>query len=46
MVESEVEEATLDGLESTGWAIKNGPEIAPGELFAPQQNCDETPEGT
>jgi len=33
MVESEVEEAALDWLEAIGWTIKNGPEIAPGELF-------------
>src|ERR1017187_145425 len=38
MVESEVEEATLDWLESIGWTIKNGPEIAPGELFAERES--------
>jgi type I restriction enzyme, R subunit len=38
MVESEVEDATLDWLESIGWTIKNGPEIAPGELFAERES--------
>ncbi len=32
--ESVVEEAALAWLESLGYAIKHGPEIAPGELFA------------
>ena len=30
--ESIVEQATLAWLESLGWAVKNGPEITPGEL--------------
>ncbi len=30
--ESAVEEAALAWLESLGWAVKHGPEIAPGEL--------------
>ncbi len=32
--ESEVESAALASLESLGWQIKHGPEIAPGEPFA------------
>ena len=32
--ESIVEQATLAWLESLGWTIKHGPEIAPGELAA------------
>ncbi len=36
--ESTVEEAALAWLESLGWAIKHGPEIAPGELFAERQD--------
>ena len=32
--ESVVEEAALAWLESLGYAVKHGPEIAPGELFA------------
>jgi type I restriction enzyme R subunit len=32
--ESVVEDAALAWLESLGYAIKHGPEIAPGELFA------------
>jgi hypothetical protein len=32
--ESVVEEAALACLQSLGYAIKNGPEIAPGEWFA------------
>jgi len=32
--ESVVEEAALAWLESIGWAIRNGSEIAPGELFS------------
>ncbi|OAQ20790.1 Type I restriction-modification system, restriction subunit R [Thermosulfurimonas dismutans] len=34
MAESEVESAALAWLESLGWQIKHGPEIAPGEPFA------------
>lgn len=34
MTESLVEEATLSWLESLGWSVRNGLEIAPGELFA------------
>lgn len=30
--ESVVEEAALDWLESLGWTVKQGAEIAPGEL--------------
>ena len=32
--ESVVEEAALPWLESLGYKVKHGPEIAPGELFA------------
>ena len=32
--ESVVEDATLAWLESLGYAVKHGPEIAPGELFS------------
>jgi type I restriction enzyme R subunit len=32
--ESVVEEAALAWLESLGYPVKHGPEIAPGELFA------------
>ena len=32
--ESVVEEAALAWLESLGYTVKHGPEIAPGELFA------------
>jgi hypothetical protein len=32
--ESVVEDAALAWLESPGYVIKHGPEIAPGELFA------------
>ena len=33
-IESVVEDAALAWLESIGYAVKHGPEIAPGELFA------------
>jgi type I restriction enzyme R subunit len=39
MVESEVEEAALEWLDSLGWAYRGGPEIAPGELFAGRGSC-------
>ena len=32
--ESTVESAAIAWLESLGWAVKHGPEIAPGELAA------------
>jgi hypothetical protein len=32
--ESVVEDAALGWLEGLGWAVKHGPEIAPGELFS------------
>jgi type I restriction enzyme, R subunit len=35
--ESVVEDAALAWLESLGYAIKHGPEIAPGELFAERE---------
>ncbi|MGE5482865.1 MAG: type I restriction endonuclease subunit R, partial [Bacteroidota bacterium] len=34
MTESLVEQAALAWLESLGWTVRHGPEIAPGELFA------------
>ena len=34
LTESQVEKATLVWLESLGWAVKHGPDIAPGTLFA------------
>jgi type I restriction enzyme, R subunit len=36
--ESVVEEAALAWLESLGYAVKHGPEIAPGELWAERQD--------
>ncbi len=36
--ESVVEQAALAWLESLGFDIKNGPEIAPGELWAERQD--------
>ncbi|HXK28070.1 MAG TPA: type I restriction endonuclease, partial [Candidatus Binatia bacterium] len=36
--ESVVEDAALAWLESLGYAIKYGPEIAPGEIFAEREN--------
>lgn len=30
--ESTIEDAALAWLESLGWAVKNGPDITPGEL--------------
>jgi len=36
--ESIVEDAALAWLESLGYTIKHGPEIAPGELFAEREN--------
>ena len=36
--ESVVEDAALAWLESLGYAIKHGPEIAPGELFAERKD--------
>ena len=32
--ESVVEEAALAWLRGAAWAVKNGPSIAPGEMFA------------
>ncbi len=39
--ESAVESAALAWLESLGWEVKHGPEIAPGELFAERTNYGE-----
>ncbi|AEH45431.1 type I site-specific deoxyribonuclease, HsdR family [Thermodesulfatator indicus DSM 15286] len=41
MAESEVESAALAWLESLGWQIKHGPEIAPGEPFAERDDYQE-----
>jgi type I restriction enzyme R subunit len=40
--ESMVEDATLSWFEGLGWAVKNGPEIAPGETRAERQSYQET----
>jgi type I restriction enzyme R subunit len=39
--ESDVEDAALDWLTELGWAVKHGPEIAPGELFAERKDYGE-----
>lgn len=39
--ESVVEDAALAWLESLGYVIKHGPEIAPGELFAERQDYEQ-----
>lgn len=39
--ESVVEEATLSWFEELGYTILNGPEIAPGELFAERESYEE-----
>lgn len=39
--ESTVEDAALAWLEGLGYAVKHGPEIAPGELFSERQNYEE-----
>ena len=36
--ESEVESAALAWLESLGWVVKHGPEIAPGMLEAERED--------
>lgn len=41
ITESEVESAALGWLESLGWQIKHGPEIAPGEPFAEREDYRE-----
>ena len=38
LTESTVESAALAWLESLGWQIKHGPDIAPGELLAERQD--------
>jgi type I restriction enzyme R subunit len=40
--ESTVEDAALAWLAELGWAVKHGPEIAPGELFAERKDYGET----
>jgi len=37
--ESVVEDAALACLESLGWAVKHGPEIAPGESAAERSSA-------
>ncbi|MCX6841312.1 MAG: type I restriction endonuclease, partial [candidate division WOR-3 bacterium] len=39
--ESTVEDAALAWLAELGWAVKHGPEIAPGELFAERKDYGE-----
>ena len=39
--ESGAESAPLAWLESLGWQVKHGPEIAPGELFAERADYGE-----
>jgi type I restriction enzyme R subunit len=39
--ESDVEDASLAWLAELGWAVKHGPEIAPGELFAERREYAE-----
>lgn len=38
ITESEIEQATLDWFKGLGYSILNGPDIAPGELFAERAN--------
>jgi hypothetical protein len=38
LAESTVEDVALAWLESLGYAVKHGPEIAPGELLAERQD--------
>ena len=38
LTESDIESAGLAWLESLGWTVKHGPEIAPGELAAERTN--------
>jgi type I restriction enzyme R subunit len=40
--ESDVEDAALGWLAELDWAVKHGPEIAPGELFAERKDYGET----
>lgn len=41
ITESEIEQATLDWFKGLGYSILNGPDIAPGELFAERTSyCD------
>ena len=40
VTESVVEEAAPAGLESTGWRIVSGPDIAPDMPAAVRTNCD------
>jgi type I restriction enzyme R subunit len=41
IAESILEEATLSWLKGLGYAVKHGPEIAPGELFAERKDYDQ-----
>jgi type I restriction enzyme R subunit len=38
VTESVIEQAALAWLESLGWVVKHGPEIAPGELWAERRD--------
>jgi type I restriction enzyme R subunit len=38
LTESDIESTGLAWLESLGWTVKHGPEIAPGELAAERNN--------
>jgi type I restriction enzyme R subunit len=40
LTESTVERAVFSWLEGLGYAIKHGPEIAPGELYAKRKDND------
>lgn len=40
-IESDVEAAALAWLESLGYTVKHGPEVAPGELFAERKDYDQ-----
>jgi len=40
LCESTVESAALTWLESLGWQVKHGPEIAPGDLFVERTDYD------
>ena len=39
VTESVVEKAALAWLESIGWSVRHGAEIAPGELAAKRSGC-------
>jgi type I restriction enzyme, R subunit len=39
VTESVVEQAALAWLESVGWSVRHGAEIAPGELATERSDC-------